>query len=32
MVRFKKFRKNVFITVDNRFPVNEHGKWVCGKC
>lgn len=32
MVRFKKFKQNIFVTIDNKFPVDESGQWICGRC
>lgn len=32
MVRFKKFKQNIFITIDNQFPVDIYGNWLCGRC
>lgn len=31
MVRFKKFKQNIFIVIDNQLPVDATGNWVCGR-
>ena len=31
MVRFKKFSKNIFVRIDDHFPVDSNNNWVCGK-